>query len=126
MKSVYRMQANFCRILANPKRLEILSLLRNGEANVTGIARAMEISAASASQELAPLRSEGILRARRNGKEVFYRLGSPKVLHACDLLAEAMREIFVMRVASTRAPYRDAAEPRSRSGFKGAAGGFRE
>jgi ArsR family transcriptional regulator len=90
---VYHLRAEFGRTVANAKRLQILDLLRNGRANVTRLARAMGVPLASVSQELAPLRRAGIVKTGREGKVVYYELASPKVLRACDLLAEAMREL---------------------------------
>lgn len=102
MKSLYRMHAEFCRTLAHAKRLEILELLRNGEANVTQLAKAMDLRAVNVSQELAPLRSAGIVQARRDGKTVYYRLSNAKILRACDLIAQVMRELTAARAAAVR------------------------
>lgn len=102
MKPVYQLHAEFCRTIANPKRLEILELLRNGQSSVTELARAMEVSLANASQELAPLRTAGIVLAHREGKTVYYALASPKVLRACDLMVEAMRELLTTRATAIK------------------------
>jgi ArsR family transcriptional regulator len=93
MKPLYRMHAEFLKTVANPKRLAILDLLRNGRSSVTDLARAMELPLASVSQELAPLRTAGIVWTQREGKTVYYGLASPKAQRACDLMAEAMREV---------------------------------
>ena len=104
MKTRYRVHAEFLRTVANPKRLEILHLLRDGRRCVTQLAAAMEVSLAAASQELAPLRTAGILRTHREGKTVYYALANPKVLHACDLLAESMRELQAARASAIEEP----------------------
>ena len=97
MKDVYRMHAEFFRIIAHPKRLEILDLLREHEVNVSQLARAMGVRTVNVSQELAPLRSAGIVETRREGKTVFYRLSNPKITQAYDLIAQAMRELAAAR-----------------------------
>ena len=98
MKASYAMQAAFCRTIGHPKRLQLLALLSGGEANVTQLAKAMEVRAASVSQELAPLRMAGIVQQRRDGKHVFYRLSNPKILRICDLMAQAMYEALAARI----------------------------
>lgn len=97
MKDVYRMHAEFLRIIAHPKRLEILDLLRESEVNVTQLAKAMDVRTVNVSQELAPLRSAGIVETRREGKTVFYRLSNHKVIRAYELVAQAMRELAQAR-----------------------------
>ena len=97
MKDVYKMHAEFFRTIAHPKRLEILDLLRVGEVNVTCLARAMAVRTVNVSQELAPLRNAGIVRARRSGKTVFYRLANRKVLKAYELIAQTIRELAATR-----------------------------
>jgi len=102
MNELYRMHAEFFRIIAHPKRLEILDLLRGGEVNVTQLARAMGLRTVNVSQELAPLRSAGVVETRRAGKTVFYRLTSQKILRAYELIAQAMRELASARAEVVR------------------------
>jgi DNA-binding transcriptional ArsR family regulator len=45
-----------------------------------------------ASQHLAVLRNQGLLRNRRDGNEVYYRIAYPKMVEACDLLREVLFE----------------------------------
>ena len=95
--NVYRIQAEFFRIIAHPRRLEILDLLRSGEANVTRLAGSMGVRGVNVSQELAPLRSAGIVESRRAGRTVYYRLTNPKIVRAYDLIAEVMRDLAAAR-----------------------------
>jgi ArsR family transcriptional regulator len=97
MKDVYRMHAEFFRIIAHPKRLEILDLLRENEMNVTQLAKEMDVRTVNVSQELAPLRSAGVVETRREGKTVFYRLSNHKIIRAYELIAQAMRELASVR-----------------------------
>ncbi len=97
MKDLYRMHAEFFRIIAHPKRLEILDRLRDGEVNVTQLAKAMDVRTVNVSQELAPLRSAGVVETRREGKTVYYRLSNVKIVQAYELIAQAMRELASAR-----------------------------
>jgi ArsR family transcriptional regulator len=99
---LYRARAEFWRTIAHAKRLAILDLLRDREASVTELATAMSVRAINVSQELGPLRRSGIVRARRSGKTVYYRVSDANILRACDLLAQIMRELADERVGTIR------------------------
>ncbi|OGR26215.1 MAG: transcriptional regulator, partial [Desulfobacca sp. RBG_16_60_12] len=78
--------------LAHPKRLEAIERLREGEMSVTDLAEALEISQPNLSQHLTLMRQKGIVTTRREGLNVHYRLASPKIVKACDLMREVLVE----------------------------------
>jgi ArsR family transcriptional regulator len=82
----------FCRSLADPKRLLIMSALAEGERCVSDLAQELELRQANVSQHLALLRDRGIVRPRRQGSRIYYSLTSPKFLRALALLQEILRE----------------------------------
>lgn len=90
----YRAAAEICRALTDPKRLALLALLRDGERSAGGLAAALGCPLPNASQHLAVLRNAGLVRGRREGTSVLYRLTVPEIVDACDSvsrLAEARR-----------------------------------
>jgi len=91
-QQLYELHASICQTLANPKRLEIIAQLRDGEKTVTGLMEAMQISQANLSQHLALMRQKGIVVARREGLNIFYRLSNPKIVRACDLMRQVLLE----------------------------------
>ncbi|MCP3978499.1 MAG: winged helix-turn-helix transcriptional regulator [bacterium] len=97
MKEIYRFHAEICRSIANPKRLEILDLLRDGEVSVSALAERMEINATNVSQQLAVLRSAGVVQKRMNGTTAYYRLMDDRVLKAYDLMTQVMEEQLALR-----------------------------
>ena len=88
---IFELQADICQTLANPKRLQIISLLKKGELSVGDMVKAMGIAKANLSQHLSSMRQKGILIARREGTSIYYRLASPKITEACA----AMREVLM-------------------------------
>ena len=76
---IFELQADICQTLANPKRLQIISLLKKGELSVGDMVKAMGIAKANLSQHLSSMRQKGILIARRQGTSIYYRLASPKI-----------------------------------------------
>jgi DNA-binding transcriptional ArsR family regulator len=80
----------FLKLLANESRLMILCLLCEGERSVTEIERALGRRQPAVSQQLARLRSEGLVAARRAGKTMHYRL----VREDVRVLVGAVHEVF--------------------------------
>ena len=91
-RDLYALHASICQTLAHPKRLEVIDRLREGEISVTDLAEALEISQPNLSQHLTLMRQKGIVTTRREGLNVYYRLASPKIVKACDLMREVLVE----------------------------------
>ncbi len=91
-KTLFHLHAEVCKTLANAKRLEILNLLRRGEMTVSDIVKEMRVSKANVSQHLGVMRRTGIVEARRDGANVYYRVSNPKVTKACELMREVLTE----------------------------------
>ncbi len=91
-KHLFHLHAEVCKTLSHAKRLEILSILRDNEMSVGEIVEKMKISKANVSQHLALMRRAGILVARREGVNIYYRISSPKVTQACELMREVLLE----------------------------------
>jgi rhodanese-related sulfurtransferase len=81
--------------LGSGRRAEIVDLLAQGERSVEEIATEISQSAANTSQHLHVLARAGLVRSRRDGTRVFYRLASERV---ADLWA-AVRDVAVRHVA---------------------------
>jgi len=89
---LYELHASICQTLANPKRLEVIDRLRDGEQSVSELAEAMKIGQANLSQHLAVMRQKGIVATRREGLNVYYRLSNPKITKVCDLMRQVLLE----------------------------------
>jgi len=96
-KSIFEMQAEICKTLTNPKRIEILSVLKTDERTVTELVNALGASKANVSQHLAVMRHKGILTTRREGVNIYYRVANPKVIEACSLMKEVLFEQHVAK-----------------------------
>lgn len=93
-KKIYEIHADICKTLGNAKRIEILSALENRELTVSELVNILSISPANVSQHLAIMRQKGILKSRRNGNNIFYRVSNTKVIKACSLMREVLLEKF--------------------------------
>ncbi|GAA3801705.1 MULTISPECIES: helix-turn-helix transcriptional regulator [Amycolatopsis] len=72
--------------LADPTRLHLLRLL-SVEQDVSSLVAQVPASRSSVSQHLGRLRLAGLVRARREGRRMLYRITSD---HLADLVAEAL------------------------------------
>ena len=85
------MQAELCKTLSNPKRLEILDILKERqEISVNDLAELLEIPKANTSQHLAVLRQAGVVNTRKDGINVYYSLRSVKISEACTLTRQIL------------------------------------
>ncbi len=87
--------ASVAQALGNGRRAEIVDLLAQAERSVDEIASEISQSVANTSQHLQVLARAGLVRTRREGTRVFYRLASERV---GDLWA-AVRDVAVGHVA---------------------------
>ncbi len=67
------------RTLSDPTRLRLLGVLQQGEQNVSGLCRRLELPQPTISHHLGLLRSAGLVSNRRDGKQVFYSLNGKAV-----------------------------------------------
>lgn len=80
---IFRLHANFCKVLANPTRLMLIALLSKAELNVGQLAEATEASLATTSQHLRVLREHDVVKSRKDGQTVYYTITDPRLMEAC-------------------------------------------
>lgn len=78
--------AGFLKALGHDGRLLILAHLIGGPKSVTELEMLLSARQAVVSQQLARLRHEGLVRARREGQNIIYSINDPKVVAAVGLL----------------------------------------
>ena len=71
--------AEFFKILGDTKRTKILFALNQNEMCVCDIANVLNMSKSSISHQLGTLRRSGIVKCRKQGKEVYYMLDDDHV-----------------------------------------------
>lgn len=80
------------RLLGDPGRLQMLgALLEAGELCVCDLAAVVEMGESSVSHSLRLLRTAGIVRQRRSGRQVFYALDDAHVRMLLDVSIEHVR-----------------------------------
>lgn len=89
--------------MANPKRLEIIDLLAQGERTVEKIALETSMSTANASQHLQVLKNANLVEIKRNGNFIIYKIADEKVFMIWQLL----REFGTERIAEVEKVVKD-------------------
>jgi rhodanese-related sulfurtransferase len=87
--------ASVAQALGSGRRAEIVDVLAQGERSVDEIASEIDQSVANTSQHLQVLARAGLVRSRRDGTRVFYRLPNARVSE----LWAAVRDVAVRQVA---------------------------
>lgn len=83
-EEIFRLQAEFCKSLASPKRLMIIHQLGDGPKSVGELAEALGLKQSNTSQSLAILRKAGVITPERQGNTVYYSLTNPGIINACE------------------------------------------
>lgn len=91
-KTIFELQSEICKTLSSAKRIEILNALKDGEKTVSELVAILGVPKANVSQHLAVMRHKGILKSRREGVNIYYRVANPKVIEACLLMKEVLME----------------------------------
>ena len=86
------------KVLASPSRLLLLDLLSQGEKPVETLAEQAGLSVPNASNHLRELRATSLVRTRRSGQHIYYRLPSPAIR---DLL-RSLQDVAYEHLAEVR------------------------
>lgn len=82
--------ADRLKALADATRLGILHALEHGERNVSDLLTEIGGSQANLSKHLARMRHAGIVAARREGTNVYYRVVDPAAFAICRTVCDAL------------------------------------
>jgi rhodanese-related sulfurtransferase len=116
-RAMYAEFATVAKAIGHQHRLELLELVAQGERTVERLAECTGLSVANTSQHLQHLRRAGLVKARRQAKFVFYRLGDDAVLTMLSGIHKvAERNVAeVERILRSYFNARDNLEPVSRA-----------
>ena len=92
-KNIYEVEAELFGALAHPARLEIMELLRHGEACVCHIQAMLDQRQAYVSQHLNVLRQAGLVAKRKEGLRVYYQITGPCVLELIDSMTTILQSL---------------------------------
>ena len=80
------------RLLAEPMRIRLLDHLREGEATVGELSKALAASQQNVSKHLGVLADAGMLGRRKEGNHVYYRIIDESVFALCEQVCGAAQQ----------------------------------
>ena len=86
--------SDFLKALAHESRLMILCILAEGEKSVSELEDLLNLRQPTVSQQLARLRADGLVSARRDGKAIYYNLASAEA----RVVIGAIYEVFCKKL----------------------------
>ncbi|HVA23438.1 MAG TPA: metalloregulator ArsR/SmtB family transcription factor [Chloroflexota bacterium] len=89
---LFELHARLCKVLTDPKRLQILALLEDGRRSVNEIALKLGARPSTVSQHLALMRQAGLLGTERQGTTIYHFLAYPEILDACRIVHGIVRK----------------------------------
>ncbi len=82
--------AEFFSALSDTSRVRIISALMHGEMNVGSLAKIVDLSESAVSHQLRGLRQMRMVRARKEGRQVFYSIDDD---HVTELFQRGLEHI---------------------------------
>lgn len=77
---------DFCKALGDGTRQKILQMLREEEMCVSDIVEGFDMSQPTISHHLSVLKNLGLVRARKEGKQIYYSINQGNVTECCGML----------------------------------------
>lgn len=99
---LFELHADFCKMIASPRRLMIIELLAKKESSVGEIAQALDVPPSNVSQHLRVMRSRHVVAARKDGQTVYYRLTHPRLPVVCAEIRSILLDGMDMRGKKAR------------------------
>ena len=87
-QNLFNKLAEFFKIIGDSTRTKILFALDQNEMCVCDIANVLNMTKSSISHQLATLRKSGIVKCRREGKEVYYTLDDEHIKQIFEIAIE--------------------------------------
>lgn len=91
MEAGYQQIAKVLKAISDPKRLQIVSMLRAGERGAGSLLEAFDITQPTLSHDMRILVQSGLVQERRIGKNVLYHLNEEAVSTFLTLLEALMQ-----------------------------------
>jgi DNA-binding transcriptional ArsR family regulator len=81
-----RQQAELCSVLGNSRRVLILWYLAKREMCVGEIAKEIGTTLQNASQHLRLMKDKNVVKSRREGQTIYYRIADNEIMEKCSVL----------------------------------------
>ncbi|MBE0586297.1 MAG: winged helix-turn-helix transcriptional regulator [Desulfofustis sp.] len=90
-KTLLEAKATVLKALGHPTRLWLAEQLADGEQCVCQLAESIDADVSTVSKHLAVLRNAGVVSVEKRGKQVYYRIKVPCILHYLPCIEAVIR-----------------------------------
>ncbi len=91
-KKIYKIHAEMCKVFTSPVRIEILNLLGEGKKSVGELVELTGLNQPNISQHLHVMKEKKIVKAEKQGNNVYYSLANPKISKAFEIMKEILED----------------------------------
>jgi len=92
MNNINDYRAETLKAIAQPTRLKIIELLRDGERCVCEIFPAIDEEQSNTSRHLNMMLAAGVLSRRKEGLKIFYAIKHPEILEIVDIVTRVVKQ----------------------------------
>ena len=92
---VYDKVVGFFKIVGDPTRCKIISILKKNEICVGDISNVLSMTKSSISHQLSKMKEHGVVKSRKDGKEVYYSLDDAHVAEIFEITVEHITHMNV-------------------------------
>jgi YHS domain-containing protein len=94
-EQIFKLQAKTLKALAHSRRLEIIQLLGDQELPVTAIYQMLDLPQANVSQHLMVLKVSKVLKTRKDGKQIYYKVADRLFFKLLGLLRSFLVQQYI-------------------------------
>jgi DNA-binding transcriptional ArsR family regulator len=90
--AIFKLHADFCKLLADTNRLLIIMELAQGELSVNELTHRLDLQQSNVSKHLSMMREHGLVNSRRDGASIYYSISDVRIYEAIKLLRDVQSD----------------------------------
>ena len=94
-ETVFELKAGLLKVFAQPTRLKILELLRNGEKCICEIVPAINGEQSNISRHISLMQKSHLVTTRKDGVKVMVKVSDPRVFEILDSIALLLKKQII-------------------------------
>lgn len=99
-EEVHLLHTKLCRVVGDPKRIQILYALADSPCSVGMLADLLASPQPTISRHLAILRESGLVNGQRSGTTITYRLAVPEMIDVIESMRGILRTVIAKQANS--------------------------
>ncbi len=93
----YEIHADFCKSIANSKRLMIIDMIGDKKITVGELAKNLDLTVSNISQHLKILKNYEVVKSEKIGHNVYYFLTDLRLVNLCRQMRGIISDLYIKR-----------------------------